>query len=76
MHDGRMSDAEKPRDQDRAWLVLLAKGATVADLAAAMERSERDVYARLNTLYNLLGVRNRTQAVAEARRLGWLATLP
>ncbi|MGH2808498.1 MAG: LuxR C-terminal-related transcriptional regulator [Actinomycetota bacterium] len=71
-HDSGSTPDENPRDQDRALLALLAKGLTVADLATAMERSERDLYASLNDLYNRLGVRNRTEAVAEARRLNRL----
>ena len=52
------------------WLRALARGATVADLAAGAGYSEREMYRLLKTVYECLSVRNRTEALVRATQLG------
>ncbi|WP_445529044.1 response regulator [Streptomyces cyslabdanicus] len=49
-----------------------ADGATVADVAARLHLSESTVRNYLSAAIGKTGTRNRTEAVREARRQGWL----
>ncbi|MFE9312628.1 response regulator [Streptomyces sp. NPDC006706] len=49
-----------------------ADGATVADVAAKLHLSESTVRNYLSAAIGKTGTRNRTEAVREARRQGWL----
>lgn len=52
------------------WLRALAKGMTVTELAERIGYSEREVYRLLRSLYDRLGVGNRTEALVWAARRG------
>lgn len=60
-------------DQDRQVLAAIAGGATTAEIGARLHLSEVTVKRRIQELIERLGVRNRTQAVAEAIRRGWIS---
>ncbi len=51
------------------WLRYLADGHTVADLAKRVGYSERTMFRKLDTIYGLLGARNRVDALMAAQRL-------
>lgn len=53
-------------------LKALADGATTLEIGAMLHMSEVTVKRRIQDLIKLLGVRNRTQLVAEAVRRGWI----
>ncbi|WP_322815183.1 response regulator transcription factor [Chloroflexus sp.] len=53
-------------------LKALADGATTIEIGAMLHMSEVTVKRRIQELIKLLGVRNRTQLVAEAVRRGWV----
>lgn len=55
--------------QEVKWLVDLAHGVTVHDLAAHSCLSERSMHRRLRGLYSWLGVETRSEAIALAS--GW-----
>lgn len=57
-------------EADRRVLALMARGATNEEIAAATHWSERTIKRRVSTIVEALGAKNRTQAVAEASRLG------
>jgi DNA-binding NarL/FixJ family response regulator len=52
------------------WLVALADGVTVGELAERIGWSERETFRMLGDLYRHLGVRNRTEAIIWAARHG------
>lgn len=54
------------------WLRALAAGATVQQLAEEVGYSEREMYRLLRSVYDRLGVRNRTEALVWAARRGIL----
>jgi len=56
------------------WLVAMAAGSTVADLAESIGYSERAMFRRLKDLYQRLGVANRTEALLWAGRHGLLVS--
>lgn len=56
--------------EQAAWLVALADGVTVADLADRIGWSERETFRMLGDLYRHLGVANRTEAIIWAARHG------
>jgi LuxR family maltose regulon positive regulatory protein len=58
--------------KQRETLHHVSEGRSNRDTAAAMEVSEATVKTHLREVYRRLGVGSRTQAVAEARRLGLL----
>lgn len=62
--------------EERGWLRALAVGGTVAALARASGRSERDLYQSLAALYARLGASDRTTALLAAHRLGLLSDAP
>lgn len=63
---------ESVTPQERAWLKALATGATVCELACQSCYSERQLYRRLQALYQRLGARRRTDALLLAERAGLL----
>lgn len=52
------------------WLVALAEGVTVGELAERIGWSERETFRMLGDLYRHLGVKNRTEAIIWATRHG------
>jgi DNA-binding NarL/FixJ family response regulator len=52
------------------WLIALAEGVTVGELADRIGWSERETFRMLGDLYRHLGVRNRTEAIIWAARHG------
>jgi DNA-binding NarL/FixJ family response regulator len=54
------------------WLRQLASGVTVATLAEQVGYSEREMYRLLAATYQLLGARNRSQALVKAAQWGAL----
>lgn len=54
------------------WLKALAHGVSTADLAYASGYSEREMYRKLRTLYEDMGVTSRTQALLLAAKAGIL----
>jgi len=59
-------------DRERAVLELMASGATNPEIGAALHLSKHTVKEHSSSLYRKLGVRNRTEAVQRAQRLGLL----
>lgn len=59
-------------EQELRLLELMADGASVQEIAAALFLSERSVKRRTQAVIEKLGAANRTQAVAEAFRRGIL----
>jgi len=55
-----------------AWLAHLAAGSTVAQLAIRAGYSERAMFRLLTALYRDMGVRNRMEAIMQARDRGWI----
>lgn len=64
--------AAAPPPREREWLRLLATGRTVADLARVAGYSERMMFRLLRGLYESMQVRNRTEALMQARDNGWI----
>ncbi len=60
-------------DRERSVLGLIASGATNAEIARALNLSPHTVKEHASGLYRKLNVRNRTEAVQRAQRLGLLA---
>jgi DNA-binding NarL/FixJ family response regulator len=54
------------------WLQALARGTTVAQLAATAGYSERMMFRLLRDLYAKIGAENRIGAVMRARDQGWI----
>lgn len=59
-------------DREREVLALIASGATNPEIGAALHLSRHTVKEHSSSLYRKLGVRNRTEAVQRAQRLGLL----
>jgi DNA-binding NarL/FixJ family response regulator len=59
-------------DRERAVLELMASGATNPEIGEALHLSRHTVKEHSSSLYRKLGVRNRTEAVQRAQRLGLL----
>jgi DNA-binding NarL/FixJ family response regulator len=57
-------------DRERAVLELMAAGATNPEIARALHLSKHTVKEHTSAVYRKLGVRNRTEAVQRAERLG------
>jgi DNA-binding NarL/FixJ family response regulator len=57
-------------------LRLAAKGARTKEIAAEMSVSTRTVESHLTSIYNKLGVTNRTEAVLYAATHGWVSSEP
>ena len=60
-------------DRERAVLELMASGATNPEIGEALHLSKHTVKEHSSAVYRKLGVRNRTEAVQRAQRLGLLA---
>ncbi len=60
-------------ERERAVLELMASGATNPEIGEALHLSKHTVKEHSSAVYRKLGVRNRTQAVQRAQRLGLLA---
>jgi DNA-binding NarL/FixJ family response regulator len=57
-------------DRERAVLTLMASGATNPEIAEALHLSKHTIKEHTSAVYRKLGVRNRTEAVDRAQRLG------
>jgi DNA-binding NarL/FixJ family response regulator len=60
-------------ERERAVLELMASGATNPEIGEALHLSRHTVKEHSSAVYRKLGVRNRTEAVQRAQRLGLLA---
>jgi two-component system response regulator DesR len=60
-------------DRERAVLELMASGATNPEIGEALHLSRHTVKEHSSALYRKLDVRNRTEAVQRAQRLGLLS---
>jgi DNA-binding NarL/FixJ family response regulator len=67
-HQGAMGLSER----ERAVLELMASGATNPEIGEALHLSKHTVKEHSSAVYRKLGVRNRTEAVQRAQRLGLL----
>jgi DNA-binding NarL/FixJ family response regulator len=65
-------DAAAISEEEAAWLVALAAGATVVKVADDFGYSERALFRRLADLYTRLGASSRSEAIVAAERLGIL----
>jgi two-component system response regulator DesR len=57
-------------DRERSVLELMAEGRTNPEIAEALHLSKHTVKEHTSAVYRKLGVRNRTEAVQQAQRLG------
>jgi DNA-binding NarL/FixJ family response regulator len=57
-------------DRERSVLELMASGSTNPEIAEALHLSKHTVKEHTSAVYRKLGVRNRTEAVQRAQRLG------
>jgi two-component system response regulator DesR len=57
-------------DREREVLEQMGSGSTNPEIAAALHLSPHTVKEHTSAVYRKLGVRNRTQAVQKAQRLG------
>jgi two-component system response regulator DesR len=57
-------------ERERAVLELMAGGSTNPEIAAELHLSKHTIKEHTSAVYRKLGVRNRTQAVQRAQRLG------
>jgi len=60
-------------ERERAVLELMASGATNPEIGEVLHLSKHTVKEHSSAVYRKLGVRNRTEAVQRAQRLGLLA---
>ncbi|HEY3947232.1 MAG TPA: response regulator transcription factor, partial [Solirubrobacteraceae bacterium] len=60
-------------EREQSVLSLIASGATNPEIARELHLSPYTVKEYASSLYKKLGVRNRTEAVQRAQRLGLLA---
>jgi DNA-binding NarL/FixJ family response regulator len=72
MYGTEATEANWPSKTEREWLRQLARGDSVAHLAAGVGYSERMMFRLLRDLYTKIGVGNRTEALIKARDQGWL----
>jgi DNA-binding NarL/FixJ family response regulator len=73
----RQDDHDNPgalglSERERAVLELMASGSTNPEIADALHLSKHTVKEHTSAVYRKLGVRNRTEAVQRAQRLGLL----
>jgi two-component system response regulator DesR len=59
-------------ERERAVLTLMASGSTNPEIGEALSLSKHTVKEHTSAVYRKLGVRNRTEAVQRAQRLGLL----
>ncbi|BDI03677.1 LuxR C-terminal-related transcriptional regulator [Sphaerotilus microaerophilus] len=64
---------QRPTPRERAILELTAKGYSYVEIADRLGVSVNTVRTHVRGLYGKLGAENRTEAVFEAQRVGWLA---
>lgn len=67
-----LCDPDWITDEEAEWLKLLARGATIQQLADKVGYSERALYRLLHGLYGRMRVANRTEAILQASRWGLL----
>ena len=67
-HPGALGLSER----ERAVLELMASGATNPEIAGELHLSKHTIKEHTSAVYRKLGVRNRTEAVQRAQRLGLL----
>jgi DNA-binding NarL/FixJ family response regulator len=60
-------------DREREVLSLMASGSTNPEIADALHLSRHTIKEHTSSVYRKLGVRNRTEAVQRAQRLGLVA---
>ena len=70
--DAGRSGAMGLSDRERDVLVLIADGKTNPEIGEALHLSRHTVKEHSSAVYRKLGVRNRTEAVQRAQRLGLL----
>jgi DNA-binding NarL/FixJ family response regulator len=70
--EGRTQDSAEPSAEEIQWLRELAGGVTVARLAEQAGYSERAMFRLLRDLYARMQVKNRTEALLQAREHGWV----
>ena len=70
---GRDETNELITSEERVWLRQLYRGSTVVELATISGCSEREMYRRLQSVYERLGVESRSQALVRASEWGLLA---
>ena|SRR5690349_16850562 len=70
--NGGIPEPAGPSSAEREWLRQLARGESVASLAARVGYSERMMFRLLRDLYTKLGAGNRTEALIKARDSGWI----
>lgn len=59
-------------ERERAVLELMASGSTNPEIASELHLSRHTIKEHTSSLYRKLGVRNRTEAVQRAQRIGML----
>ncbi len=69
---GSVAPVERLSARELEVLRLAARGMTNREIGQALSISHRTVQGHLANLYGKLGVSSRTEAVAEALRLGWI----
>lgn len=69
---GRAAPAEPPTAREREVLLLIASGASNAEIARRLVLSASTVKTHIHHLFGKLGVGSRTEAVARAREQGLL----
>lgn len=70
--DHRPQASSIPSEAEISWIRNLARGTTVAQLAAQSGYSERMMFRLLRDLYERWGLATRTEAIIYARDNGWL----
>ena len=65
-------DAVALSEQESRVLQLAAKGFTFDEIAQFLQVSPHTVTTYVKRVYRKLHVRSKTEAIYEARRLGWL----
>jgi DNA-binding NarL/FixJ family response regulator len=60
-------------DRERSVLELMASGSTNPEIAEALHLSKHTIKEHTSSVFRKLGVRNRTEAVQRAQRLGIVA---
>ena len=68
-----VSDATPLTEREGEVLLVLAEGYGYKEIAATMTVSVHTVHAHVKHIYEKLQVRSRSQAVAKARKEGWLS---
>jgi DNA-binding NarL/FixJ family response regulator len=69
-HAAVVTDENDTSQQDLEWLRELVGGVTVAQLAERAGYSEHSMFRLLRDLYRRMGVKNRTEALIQAKEQG------